>query len=320
MHAYPSRVNTKVDRPESAPMRSPVSTEMCVAAIAGWRDAWIAMDVTIRADFDQAAACQLYGLETDQVMERFANATTIGHWFAYDEVGDVLGVGVAAERPDGRVFLAHRLAAEHAYEPLLLQALETITGPVYVAVRDDQHERLALVRRCGLEHEVTNWTFDVRFDRVLATLPAPRTTADFSVARVSDVNPDQLYELDIALRNDVPGNDGWRGNRAWFDDELAASACDPTGYLVALDHGTGRLIGLCRMWRNPDGPSLGLLGVRRERRNGFVALRLLHDTLTAARDWGSPTFSTHTARSGLQRHLHRAQAVERGASHRFVRR
>ncbi|MEM8618953.1 MAG: hypothetical protein AAGF73_04460 [Actinomycetota bacterium] len=278
------------------------------------------MGVTIRTDFDQAAACQLYGLDADQIVERFANTTTVGHWFAYDELGNVLGVAVAAQRPDRRVFLTHRLAAEHAYEPLLLQALATITRPVNVSVRDDQHERLALVRRFGLEHELTNRAFEVRFDRLLETLPAPRATADFSVAPVSDVDPDQLYELDIALRSDVPGNDGWQGNRAWFDDELAASECDPTGYLVALDHGTGRLIGLCRMWRNPDGPSLGMLGVRRERRNGFVALRLLHNALTAASDWGSPTFLTHTARSGLQRHLHRAEAVERGASHRFVRR
>ncbi|MEZ5295835.1 MAG: hypothetical protein R2697_06055 [Ilumatobacteraceae bacterium] len=79
------------------------------------------------------------------------------------------------------------------------------------------------------------------------------------------------------------------------------------------------MIGLCRMWRNHDGPALGMLGVRRERRNGFVALRLLHDTLTAARDWGSPTFTTHTARPGLQRHLDRAGAVEQGTFHRFVR-
>lgn len=61
-----------------------------------------------------------------------------------------------------------------------------------------------------------------------------------------DVDPDQLYELDLAMRNDVPGNDGWRGNRAWFNDELAAAECDSTGHLVAFENDTPRLIGLCR--------------------------------------------------------------------------
>jgi hypothetical protein len=277
------------------------------------------MSITIRTDFDQAAACELYGLETSQIAQRLTDTPPIGHWFAYDDQGHAIGVAVAAERADGRVFLTHRLATELAYEPLLREALRTIAGPVHVTIHDDQGDRLSLVRTLGLEHELTSTTYEVRFDRLLATLPTPRATTNYRVARVSDVDPDRLYELDIALRNDVPGNDGWRGNRAWFDEELTASECDPTGYLVAIEDETGDMIGLCRMWRNTDKPSLGMLGVRRERRYGFVALRLLHDTLTAARDWGSPTFSTHTARPGLQRHLHRAGALHQGGFRRFAR-
>lgn len=277
------------------------------------------MALTISTDFDQAAACELYELEADQLTQRFADAPPVSMWFAYDEGDSAVGVAVATERPDGRVFITHRLASEFAYRPLLNEALGDITGPVSVTVRDDQPDRLSCMQTLGLQHELFGAGYEVRFDRVLASLPTPRPLSTYGVAKVSDVDPDRLYALDTELRGDVPGNNGWRGNRAWFDDELASDECDPTGYLIAVERETDDLIGLCRLWRNPALPSLGMLGVRRERRHGFVALRLLHDTLTAAREWGWPTFTTHTARPALQRHLRRVGAVRRGGFHRFVR-
>ncbi|MEZ5295834.1 MAG: hypothetical protein R2697_06050 [Ilumatobacteraceae bacterium] len=124
------------------------------------------------------------------------------------------------------MFLTHRLTTEHAWT-LLRTALGAIAGPVHVTMRSDQLSRLSDVRRMGLENELASTTYEVRFDHILATVPAPRATSDYRVARADDVDPDQLYELDIALRNDVPGNDGWRGNRTWFDDELGGSGAIP---------------------------------------------------------------------------------------------
>lgn len=141
----------------------------------------------------------------------------------------------------------------------------------------------------------------------------------FEIARADEVDADALFALDTELRGDTPGNDGWRGNRDWFDDELNSAEFDPSGYHVATDQHAGNLVGLCRMWRNPNGPTLGLLGVRRDRRNGFTALSLLRETLTSSSEWGWPTFETHTARPQLRRRLDRVGADQTGAYHRYVR-
>jgi hypothetical protein len=130
--------------------------------------------------------------------------------------------------------------------------------------------------------------------------------------RADQVPPDDLFALDTDLRRDVPGNDGWQGNRTWFDDEMTSAEFDPAAYLVARDKDSGELAGLARFWRTEDGPTLGMIGVRPRYRSGRVALGLLHDTMLTASTWGSETFSTHTARSSLQRRLRAIGATEAG--------
>lgn len=277
------------------------------------------MGLTIRRRFDEAAATTLYGVGTAELRERFAEVTVRGWWFASDDRGEPIGLALATVRPDGRVFVTHRLASESAFAPLLTEALADIDGPVHVTVRSDQTDRAACAWSLGLREELSSAGYHVPFDRALSILPTPRPNADARIAAVTDVDPDRLYALDLELRNDTPGNDGWQGNRAWFDDELKGPECDPSGYLVAVDGRDSELIGLCRIWRNPEGPALGMLGVRQDRRQGFVAVRLLRETLVNASTWGWPTFSTHTARPGLQRHLVRAGATTDDGFLRFGR-
>lgn len=277
------------------------------------------MALMIRAEPDQDTACVLYGLDADELARRFASAPPVGQWFAYREHGEPVGTATATERIDGRVFVTHRLTSEDAFAPLLEAALRSITGRVHVIVNDDQVDRLAAVRTLGMTSELSSVNYSVPFTSALEQLPAPREVGRFEIAQANEVDPDALFELDTELRGDTPGNDGWRGNRAWFDDELESSEFDPSGYLVAIEPHGGRLVGLCRMWRNPDGPTLGLLGVRRNRRDGFTALALLRETLTGSKDWGWSSFETHTARPRLQRHLDRIGAEQTGAYHRYVR-
>ena len=128
-----------------------------------------------------------------------------------------------------------------------------------------------------MESDLTSVTYSVPFATALARLPKRHAAGQFGIARADQVDRDALFTLDTELRGDTPGNDGWEGNRAWFDSELESAEFDPTGYLVAIDHHSGHLIGLCRMWRNQTGPTLGLLGIRRDRRNGFTAAAVARD-------------------------------------------
>ena len=63
---------------------------------------------------------------------------------------------------------------------------------------------------------------------------------------------------------------------------------------MALDPGRTPA-GLVRIWRNPDEPSLGLIGVLPEHRHTLIAAALLQQALTAASGWGSETFLAATS-------------------------
>ncbi|MEL6893223.1 MAG: hypothetical protein AAFP84_16645 [Actinomycetota bacterium] len=274
--------------------------------------------MTIQTAFDEAAACGLYDLTAEELARRFAGNPPLGHWFAYGDHGEPTGVAVATERADGRIFVVHRLGVEAAFGPLLERALADVAGTVNVNVGAGQVDRRRDVEALGLTLELTGVGYDVPFTPLLERLPELRGDGRFEIVPVIDVDPDELFDLDTGLRGAVPGNDGWRGNRAWFDDEMSSPEFDPSGYHVAID-AEGRLVGLCRMWRNDDGPALGMLGVRRGWRTGFVALELLRATVAGSSGWGWPTFSTHTARPGLQRRLERVGATRSGGFLRFVR-
>lgn len=128
-------------------------------------------------------------------------------------------------------------------------------------------------------------TFDVPFAPLVRCTACHRSSR-LELVPADEVSPDLLFALDTELRQDVPGNDGWRGNRLWFDDELASDEFDPAAYLVTRARDSGDLIGLCRLWNNPTGPALGLLGVRRGHRTGGPALTLVHRAAMAASQWG----------------------------------
>src|SRR5690606_25674448 len=70
---------------------------------------------------------------------------------------------------------------------------------------------------------------------------------------------------------------------------------DPSAYLVAVDDRSGDYAGLVRMWRNPDGPRFGLVGVLPEYRNTTIAGALLRQALQAASGWGHESFTAEVS-------------------------
>jgi hypothetical protein len=259
------------------------------------------MKIVVQEDPSVDAVADFLGIDHDELAGRDEFQPPSGRWLAFD--GQVpVGLATAFVRADDRLFVNHRVKVDASFEPLLHAALQRATQPLHLTVRHDEQQRLDVAERAGFTRDLEASRYDVPFG------PALRHGAGYRSSRLEimtadQVDPDQLFALDTELRQDIPGNDGWRGNRVWFDDEMASNEFDPTAYLVARDPQTGHLVGLCRFWNNQPQPSLGMLGVRRGYRTGLPALSLLYEAMQAASRWGSDTFEAHTARPSLQRRL-----------------
>jgi len=81
--------------------------------------------------------------------------------------------------------------------------------------------------------------------------------------------------LDDALRQDVPGSEGWRWDAEQFRAETFGPFFDPATYLVAVDRASGEYAGLVRIWRNRAGPRLGLIATLAQYRRRGIARALL---------------------------------------------
>src|SRR5262249_18835871 len=81
--------------------------------------------------------------------------------------------------------------------------------------------------------------------------------------------------LDDALRQDVPGSEGWQWDAGDFRAETFGPFFDPATYLVAVDRASGEYAGLVRIWRNRAGPRLGLIATLAPYRRRRVARALL---------------------------------------------
>lgn len=267
------------------------------------------MTISVEAGGPSDLIASLCNLTVNELAAQDAGQKLLGRWVAYDG-GTAIGVATAFERVDDRVFVVHRLRSETAFAPLLAAAVSSLGCAINLSLPTDQVNRVDAAVNLGFCQDYVSAMFLVPIEPLrqsLSRLVRPTTVALVSAA---DVQTDTLYRLDSKLRNDVPGLDGWRGNRQWFDDEMASDEYDPRSYIVARA-ANNDLVGLCRIWRKPTGPALGMLGVTMPYRRGTVALALLRRALEGL-DRDSPSITTYTARPTLQRRLRRLGAIESG--------
>lgn len=269
------------------------------------------MEIEVRASPSAEEVAAFLEIESDELAERDQFQRPIGRWLASDGHTSV-GLATASIRPDDRLFVTHRIRSEATFGPLLKAAIDDLDQPIHLSIAHSQADRLRSALQAGFIAELNALTFDVPFQPALLKTAGHRSNR-IETVQADQVPSDELFALDIDLRQDVPGIDGWRGNRTWFDDEMASPEFDPTGYLVARDRNSGYLVGLCRFWKKSQGPTLGMIGIRPTHRTGRPALVLLHETMLAASQWGFDTFTTHTAHASLQRRLRALGADQTGA-------
>ncbi|NNF64514.1 MAG: GNAT family N-acetyltransferase [Acidimicrobiia bacterium] len=215
-------------------------------------------------------------------------------WIADDGEAITGSVDLVA-RPDNRTFAIFRGATDTII-PLTAIVMRQHAGPIHATGRDSKPAQLEALRHAGFVEELTADAFEVDFPSALSRLQRAWLPSGFRIVSAADASIDPLLTLDNQLRHLVPGTDGWTGDIEWMRSELSESPpYEPAAYLIAVEEATGRYVGLVRVWRNEDGPRLGMVGVLPEFRHKPLAARLLYQSLAAASLWGFEAFTTETA-------------------------
>lgn len=209
----------------------------------------------------------------------------------------------AVLRPDQRAFVS-LLGFTDAFAPLI-RTLRAQQGglPLYANCSEFDSAHADTLRRLGFRVELTFDRFRVGFREAISALARVSDATGWSIESAASLEPDRLFALDNSLRQLVPGTDGWIGNKALFVSEITTDpAFDPAAYLVGREDRTGEYGGLIRIWRNPPGPKLGMIGVLPPHRRTLLGPTLLKAGLLAASRWGHEHFVTETATTN--RHIH----------------
>jgi ribosomal protein S18 acetylase RimI-like enzyme len=192
-------------------------------------------------------------------------------WLAWDGP-QVVGTMTPWLRPDGRRTLYFGPCAPSAYPALVAR----VPGECYTMVDGSDTAAMDQLAALGFLPERS----ELRYSIPVSLLDAPAPTGlDIISAARTDLEP--LMALDCALREDVPGSDGWQPDPVWFRQETYDSpAFDPETYLVALDG--EEYVGLVRIWIGPRPlPRLGLIAVLPAYRRRGLATALIGQAFAA---------------------------------------
>ncbi|MGN6678413.1 MAG: GNAT family N-acetyltransferase [Streptosporangiaceae bacterium] len=195
-------------------------------------------------------------------------------WRAVD--GDqVVGAVSAVLRPNGRWFVHFDLSHEDNYEPLLAAVAENTGSDLYTVVDERNKDALARFEQLGFAVNRHESVVAIATDPQVTGLHVTDEPDGVITISANDAFEDQLRLLDDALRQDIPGAEGWRWDPVDFNEETFSREFDPATYLVAVDVPSGEYIGLVRVWMNPGRPRLGLIAVLPQYRGRGLASLLL---------------------------------------------
>ena len=209
---------------------------------------------------DTTAAAVVSGLMAASDV-RIARLMRVATWRALAGA-EVVGEANAMLRPDRRWFISVDTWIADSFLPLVSAVADDLRQDLYTTVDE------------GDEAELRNWSdagFTVlrREHHYLVPTAPDRTRlagvalpAGMSLVSADAVDEYGLRMLDEALRQDVPGTDGWINDPQEFREyTFDERRFDPATYLVAVDHVSQAFAGLARVWNHPRQPHLGLVGV-----------------------------------------------------------
>ena len=183
-------------------------------------------------------------------------------------------------RPDGRCFV---FGAPDGDLP---------AGRLYATADEKDAARLRLLARLGFTPHRRELVLQLPTDPAQWSVRDAEPPPGIGLQQADRVEEERLRLLDDALRQDVPGTDGWKWDAGDFREETYNSRdFDPATYLVAVDR-DGNCVGIARVWMRPEQPRLGFIGVRSEWRRQGVARGLLTAVLTVLHKRGVPHVRT----------------------------
>lgn len=209
--------------------------------------------------------------------------------------GEAAGTARALRRPDGRAFVALRSVGRHAHGPLVEAVAAELPGPLHVNVPLEDPEMIGALEAQGFAAGRRESDYVMAVADACGRLGEARLPRGYSAVTADKVAEDALRELDDALRQDVPGTDGWRWDAGGFREEnYDSDAFDPALYLVAVEEATGEHVGIARVWANPEAPRLGLIAVLPAHRRRGLARGLLGRVFAVLAERGAAEVVTET--------------------------
>ena len=198
-------------------------------------------------------------------------------WYALD--GDVVAGEVSGRlRPDGRCFLYFDAWQPDVYRPLADAVAQELRCDLYASLDDAEFDALDACRAAGFAEHRRESFYRIPTDPAVTGLADAAMPDGLDVLSAADADVDRLRLLDDALRQDLPGCDGWRWDPAEFREDTFGPFFDPATYLVAVDRSTGEYAGLVRVWRSRGGPRLSLISTLAPYRRRGAARALLGRT------------------------------------------
>jgi GNAT superfamily N-acetyltransferase len=139
-------------------------------------------------------------------------------WRALD--GDLVAGEVRARlRPDNRWFLYFDTWRADAYPPLADAVARDLGRDLYVTLEDAEYDALDACTQAGFAVHRRESYYRIPADRAVAGLAGAVLPAGLDVVSAADADITRLRLLDDALRQDVPGSEGWRWDAEQFRAE-----------------------------------------------------------------------------------------------------
>lgn len=212
---------------------------------------------------------------------------------------EVVGAVQRWRSPDGRLHLHFDQTRPDALAPLAA----SIPGECYTSADRADVEALEALTAAGFTESRREDEFEIPVTRLNAPVPP-----GYRIVTADQTTLESLALLDVQLREDVPGADGWQVDLAWFRGQTFDSPFyDPETYRVAL--AGDAYAGLARIWIGPrPRPRLGLIGVLAPHRRRGVARALIAAAFAPLADRGIPVVTaeadtTNTASQTLLKSL-----------------
>ena len=161
-------------------------------------------------------------------------------WRALD--GDLVAGEVSARlRPDNRWFVYFDTWRADACPPLADAVARDLGRDLFVTLEDAEYDALDACAQAGFAVHRRESYYRIPTDPAVTGLAGAVLPAGLDVLSAADADIGRLRLLDDALRQDVPGCEGWRWDAEQFRAETFSPFFDPATYLVAADRASGRV-------------------------------------------------------------------------------